>query len=479
MYPIHLRKRPLGALLGIIGVASLTPVAHAGGFALIEHGASGMGNAYAGAAAVSADTSTVWFNPAGMSEIDGRELSATLHVLTSNTTFNDRGTTLGARLGSSPASGPDSSSPGTTSVLPNFYYVAPINEQWSFGLSIGAPYGSSTEYDNNWKGRYTTVKSGIEVIDINPAISYRVSDKVRLGFGLSVQRLSAELGNAVDSGAVCFSLAGRPDTSFGQADCFNAGLLPGVVDNDGYGEITGDSTTFGFNLGALFLPREDLKIGVAYRHSTSHDLDGTGNFTVNSGLADVLASNTSDDPTGQALTQGLFRNTPGNAEVELPATFSVSATWQMNDKFQFLGDFTWTGWSVFQELKVIYDNPVQPQTLSVQDWDDVLRLSAGLNYTHNEKLTLRTGVALDEEAIPNAQRRTARIPGNDRTWISFGAGYKVSKNVSFDFGYAHLFLDETPIDNSDPESQGAGQVVQGVFDSSVDIVSAQFNWAFN
>lgn len=473
----QLRRRPLIALSGIVGAATFATQIQAGGFLLSEHGASGLGNAYAGAAAVSADPSTIWFNPASGTEMEGRQLSAALHILTADTEWTDQGTTLGSRLGGSPASGPDTANPGTTSLLPNFYYVAPINDQWSYALSIGVPFGSSTEYDQNWKGRYTTVKSGINVIDINPSVAFRVSEKVRLGFGVSLQRLSAELESAVDSGAVCFGLAASPATSFGQAECFNAGLLPGDVDNDGYGAITGDSIAFGFNLGALFVPKDGLKIGIAYRHSTDHELDGDADFTVNDSLQTVLDSNSI--AAGQPLTQGFFNDTTAVAEVELPATFSVSAAWEVNNKFQLLGDITWTGWSSFQELRVVYDNPVQPDTLSVQEWEDVLRFSAGLNYQHSDKLILRTGLAFDEEAIPSPQRRTARIPGSDRTWLTFGAGYRVSNNLSFDVGYAHFFLDETPIDNSDPESEGTGQVVQGLYESSVDILSAQINWAFN
>lgn len=474
----HLMRRPpLGALVCIAGLSGLSGSAYAGGFALIEHGASGLGNAYAGAAAVSRDTSTVWFNPAGMTHIDGRETAVGLHILSSSTKWTDRGTTLGAALGRSPASGPDTAKPGTTSFLPNFYYVAPINDQWSYGLSIGAPYGSSTEYDRNWKGRYTTVKSGISVIDINPAVSYKLSNKVSLGFGVSVQQLSAELGSAVDSGAACLGLAANAGTSFTQADCVNQGLTPGVQANDGYGEITGDSTAFGFNFGALFTPQPGVKIGVAYRHSTSHELDGDVDFDVNANLQAVLNSNTI--VAGQPLTQAFLNDVSAKAAVDLPATFSVSGAWMVNPKIELLGDITWTGWSSFEELRVKYDNPFQADTLSVQDWEDVFRYSAGVNYNYSDKLQLRGGVAFDEEAIPSAQRRTARIPGNDRTWFSVGAGYQFTNNLSMDFGFAYLVLDETPIDNIDPESGGTGQEVRGLFDSSVSIASAQLNWAFN
>ena len=91
---------------------------------------------------------------------------------------------------------------------------------------------------------------------------------------------------------------------------------------------------------------------------------------------------------------------------------------------------------------------------------------------------MRAGVAFDEEAIPNATRRTARIPGNDRTWLSFGANYQVNQKFSFDIGLTHLMLDETPIDHSDPESNGVGQEVRGTYDTHVNIVGAQLNWSF-
>ena len=43
------------------------------GFALQENNASGLGNAYAGGAAIAEDASTVWWNPAGMSRLKQRE----------------------------------------------------------------------------------------------------------------------------------------------------------------------------------------------------------------------------------------------------------------------------------------------------------------------------------------------------------------------------------------------------------------------
>ena len=75
-------------------------VSFAGGFSLIEEGASGLGNAYAGAAAVSHDASTVWFNPAGMTELKEKQFLAAGHIIDVNSDFSDQGTTLNSAFGS-------------------------------------------------------------------------------------------------------------------------------------------------------------------------------------------------------------------------------------------------------------------------------------------------------------------------------------------------------------------------------------------
>lgn len=483
MYLNAARLRPIGALFGLAILVNPVSVTKAAGFALIEHGASGLGNAYAGAAAVSVDGSTVWFNPAGMSDIDNREVAFALHILDSSTKFTDRGSELGSAVGGGPVSGADTDEAGTTEPIPNFYYVAPISKKWSYGLSVGAPFGSGTEYDRNWKGRYATVETSLTAIDINPALSYRVSDKVRLGFGISLQQLSAELATAVDSGSVCLGLISSDDpeenASYSLSDCLNAGLTPGNQPTDSFVDITGDSIGFGFNLGALFVPTPDVRIGLAYRHKIDHEVEGDAVFTVNSGLQDLLDSDV--NPETQPETQNIFRNVPISSDIKLPAAFSVSGAWQFNDRLQLLSDITWTGWSSFQELRVVFDNPAQSPTTAIQDWEDVFRYSLGLNYQLNAKLLLRAGIALDEEAIPSPQRRSARSPGNDRTWFAIGAGYRVSNKLSFDLGYTHILLDDAAIDNdsSSPDRPNSGTIIRGEYDASVDILSAQLNWEFN
>lgn len=447
-------------------VASLNS-AHAGGFSTIEIGASGLGNAYAGAAAVAADTSTVWFNPAGMLELGQREFSAALHVLDVDTTFSNRGTNLSSLLGGGPVSGPDFEDIGQTVVLPNLFYMQQISDRLAFGFGVTVPFGSSTEYDRDWVGRYSSIESGVNVIDFNPTVAYRVSDRVSVGGGISVQYMTATLSSAIDGGATCLGLAATGNTPLQRSDCLNAGLVPGNQATDSVAEIEGDSVEVTFNVSALFQLQQATRLGVAYRHGADHSLDGDADFTVNPGLAGVLES------AGLSLLQ----DGGGTAGADLPAQLMLSVVHDANRRLQLLADATWTGWSSLEEIRIVFDNPAQPDSPTPLNWENVWRLSAGANYRLNDAWTLRAGVAFDEEPIPSSSFRSPRIPGSDRTWLSVGAGYRFSKHASVDVGFTHVMLDETPVSNDVLDQTGA-PTTRGLYDSSVNILGAQLSLRF-
>ncbi len=232
--------------------------------------------------------------------------------------------------------------------------------------------------------------------------------------------------------------------------------------NDTQAEVSGDGIGYGFNVGLLYQPTDKTRIGVSYRSKISETLKGKAKFDVDPALQPAMAFTNK------------FTNRDIEAKVDLPESISFSLAHKVNSRFELLGDITWTGWSSFKELRVTERGSDVEVSRVPENWDDVTRVSLGANYKYSDKLTLRTGVALDKEPIPSAHYRTPRIPGNDRTWLSFGAGYKVNKKMSLDLGYSHLFLDETPIDNPGE----TGYSVRGLYDSKVDIVTVQMNYTF-
>src|SRR5947208_5617319 len=206
----------------------------AAGFALHEQGISGLGNAYAGAAAVAEDATTVWWNPAGMARLAaGKHFAIAGALIAPSTTFTDRGSVaaLGRTLG---GTGGDA---GSTALVPSMFFVMDINPRVNFGLGINVPFGLKTEYDSTWLGRFQGIKSELKTININPAVSYKVSDALSVGFGIDYQRGEFEFTKAVNLGA------------FGEAS--NRTSL--------------DGDDWGFNIGALFNVTPVTRLCVHYR----------------------------------------------------------------------------------------------------------------------------------------------------------------------------------------------------------------------
>ena len=70
----NILKNSFSKTLLAISIASVSTVTQAGSFGLIEQSASGQGVAYAGAAAVGEDASTIYFNPAAMTRLSGKQI---------------------------------------------------------------------------------------------------------------------------------------------------------------------------------------------------------------------------------------------------------------------------------------------------------------------------------------------------------------------------------------------------------------------
>jgi long-chain fatty acid transport protein len=459
-----MNKKLIASVAILCGLPTLS---QASGFALIEMNARGQGNAYAGAAAYTPDASTVYFNPAGMMALEEDQIGGALHLIMPNASFTNDGSTVADVAGNAALNGEsllgDDDDGGADAFVPNFYWVKTINDEMKFGVGVNTPFGLETSYDDEWVGRYHGVLSDLRTVNINPSLAFRVNEQFSIGGGLNFMLGEVDLSNAIDFGAAC---AASPGAAF----CPTFGGIP--QEADGMAEFEADNfdnISTGFNLGLLFEISPQTTIGVAYRSEIEMKVEGEVDFTVPAQLA---------RPPLDLTSTGLFLDGDINAKVDLPASMSFSLAHRV-DKITWLADVTWTGWSSFDELRIEYGNGIQPDSVTTEDWDDTMRYSLGLDYQYSQQLVLRTGVALDETPVPNKERRTVRLPGNDRTWLSFGATYMQSKTLSWDFGYSHLFIDDAKIDNEFESSvEELGSTLTGEYEAEVDIVSVQLNWKY-
>lgn len=424
-------QRNLMALAVASTLGGVSTLASAAGFALIEQSGSGMGNAFAGAAATAEDASTIFYNPAGMAMLSGSQFAVAGHAIDLSAKFSNAGTSRAAGGGAiplGPVSGGNGGDAGGVAFVPNFYVTAPIDDKWTAGLGVNAPFGLKTEYDSTWVGRYQGIKSELTSININPSLSYKVTDTIAFGGGVNYQRLKADLTNAV---------------------------MTGVATPDAMATLKADDDAWGWNAGMLAQITPETRVGLSYRSQMKYTLDGTSNVVSSTGATLLNANVTSD--------------------ITLPDMASLSVMHKLNDRWDLLADATFTRWSKIDTVNIVSSGATL-DTL-VFKFDDAWRVSAGANYHYSERWTFKGGVAWDQSPVQD-QYRTVRLPDNDRTWLAFGGKYKVSQSAAIDFGYAHLFISNASINNTKVASTGLATTVVGGYDGSVDILSLQYAQAF-
>lgn len=408
----------------IIGL--LAGNASAAGFQLLEQNASGLGNAYAGSAAVAENASTIFYNPAGMTQLKEREFSTGVTAVGTSFKFNDQGSSVGFLTGTGTGG-----NGGGWGVIPNAYMSWAMNKDVYLGLGVGAPFGLKTEYDNPWVGAAQSTMFEVKTYNINPSVAYKVNDQVSVGAGVSWQRLTADYKRQV---AVVSQLYASSPLEL---------------------DLAGDS--WGWNVGALFTLSPSTKIGVSYRSTVSYDLTGNINVTGPSSAVNTAASS------------------GAKASLKLPDTFILSGTHQLSDKVQLLGDVSWTGWSSIPKIDILRSSGAMAQTLDT-DFRDSVRVAVGASYQYTGDVKLKFGLAYDQTPVKGAGTRLVSLPDNNRTWFSTGAQWAVSKDSVLDVGATYLLLGTSQIDNNQALS-GRGTLT-GEYKANVSILGLQYSRAF-
>lgn len=449
------------AVLSAVLLAALPGTASAASFYIIESSPARLGNAFAGTASAADDASTVYFNSAGMTRLDGPMLTVAGHYIRPEGEFTNDGSTTAA---GTPLSGPDDTT-DDSALVPNLYYSTPLNDTVSFGIGMNAPFGLTSEYDDDWVGRYHATNSELETININPTLAFRATERLSIGVGINYQSIDATLENEVDSFAACFSAATSPaggglSPAAANTACAGAHGGPGNRAADSSVEITGDDRGIGVDLGLMYEFDRDTRIGLSWRQGVDYTLEGRVEF-------DESASCANDPFCNAATSDGDV-----TASIELPDILTLSATHGIGDHWRVDADIARYEWDSIQELRIVRPNGQEVSTLELA-YDNTTRYALGLTYTGLGPVTLRTGVAHDESPISSAETVTPRVPDGDRTWLTFGVNFAMSESASVDIGYAHLFVDEIRVENTEQ-----GNTLRGEFDPTVDILSVAANWRF-
>ena len=439
---------PALMLLGFAGAAG------AAGFAIQNQTGSGNGNAFAGAAAAAEDAGTIYFNPAGMTNLPmGHNVTAVGTILERTIEFKNTGTTTfnnGAPF-TAPAGGSlsiyaptgNGGNAGGVGLIPAGYWSYAYSKDLRFGVGVSPTFGNETDYGKNFRGFNSGFYAEMVQMNINPSIAYKVNDMLSIGAGVNFahNEITLKQGFPVQSP---FGAVGLPAGNFIK--------------------VTGDDWATGFNLGATFQFSPNTRVGLSYRSETRFDLEGKQKVNIT---------------TANPLVTRL--NTDVKVSLDMPANASLAISHQM-DRWQFLGDYTWTGWSSVDNVNLKNKNTgALIQTLPF-NFQDTYRVGLGVNYQYNEQVKTRFGIAYDKAPVKSATYRTMTLPDSDRMWLSFGAKYNLSKESSLDFGYSHIFFDDARTAKPVPLSTipgGVAQTINGKWDNnSANLLSAAYNHTF-
>jgi long-chain fatty acid transport protein len=470
-YPLtSVRRTRVAAAIGAAVLAFSAGHAWGAAFALQENSGSGLGNAFAGGAAAAEDASTLWSNPAGMSRLTSPQAAVAVHLITPSIKFRN-GSSAAAAL--QPLGNSDGDA-GSLNVVPNLYLSMPVNSQWSVGLGINAPFGLVTEWSGDWLGRYQAVKSEVQTINVNPAISWKVSDTFAVGVGLDWQHVKAEFTSHVNYSGALAQAAG----SAAAGGLIPPSLIPTIASLtsglDATSDVHASDSAWGWNAGFIWDATPQTRIGAHYRSSIKYGASGDVRF---------------DYPTLPALpptlvpvvglldggVRGVLANGGITGNIKLPDIANVSIFHRLNDQWDVMGDVQFTHWSVFKNLTFVRTTGAVLAS-TPENFRDTWRISTGATYHWNDAWSFRGGLAWDETPV-NSTDITPRLPDGNRTWVSLGTQYKLNRNLALDAGFTYVFVNKADT-NQNAGSTAAYGLINGHYDNSVSILSGQLTYSF-
>lgn len=434
-------KALLLACGGVGAMLAATADADAGGFALREQSTYGLGSSFAGVAAGGSLQSMFW-NPATMTQVPGLQSSSSWTGIIPDVKNSP---TAGSTFSNPPFNLGGTGDTGNDALLPAGYYAWQVNPQLWLGLSITSPFGLSVSFPDLWAGRNYAGDSKLTTYNGTPSVAYKINDWISVGAGVQIQYAKAEYASGLP--------VNPNNTPFGFG-------YSGRIDGNGWG--------YGFTAGLTLTPTPSTTIGLGYRSAINQKLSGSLML-----------------PSGGVYNPPF--STPGDIHttIDLPDMVSLGLRQKLTPQWMLMATAEWSNWSRIGTSPVFQSNGA-PATVGLHavtipfEYRDGWFFSLGAEYQWTDKLAVRGGIGFERSPISD-QVRTPRLPDNDRTWLSVGASYELTKRWGLQFAYSHLFVKDTSInisDSSSPHFNGY-YAYKGTVDSQVDVISVGMHYRWD
>ncbi len=413
---------------GAVGSAGLTNQ-------IVGAKALSMGNAFA---ATADDLSAVYFNPAGLTHVQRPSVSLGVVPVTLKTDYQADG------------GGSQKSEPVLVAV-PNFYAAMPLkNERFKLAIGINSPFGLQTHWSETGPLRYLATFSKLAPININPTLAIKVNDRLSFGAGFVYSRTEAVLKSRINQSALNSALNSSPTTS---------------PDGDKELTLTGDG--WGYDLGLLFHPMDNHRIGLTYRSDIRTHVSGK---TKLKGL----------DGTAATVFGGSDYTVDTESDLRYPASFIAGYAFT-HSRWTHEIDGEWTNYSTTDNLAFDFhdSDPARSAVLNSgnpvdKDWHNTWSLGLGSSYDVNERWQLRGGYFYYPRVIPDSTWDPTN-PESSRNGFMGGAGFR-KERFALDFAYALVLFTDRKINNN--VGAASGTSADGEYKTTVHAFALSATWGF-
>ncbi|MFS1441563.1 MULTISPECIES: outer membrane protein transport protein [unclassified Vibrio] len=425
---MKINKTLLSAAVAV-GLLSTSTVTQAAGFQLAEYSATGLGRAYAGEAAMADGADAQWRNPAMLTYLEGTQVSVGAIYVDPNIDIDGTSTSMMGKTTSS-----NSSDFAHSAVIPNFYVSHKYNEKFALGFAAGTNYGMETDLGKDFGGANHGNEASVTTMELNLNAAYQLLESVSLGGGIRYIMAEGSFGAVSTANSLVPLPAGTP-----------------------LKYMEGDDTAWGWQIGTAWQINENNRLGFTYKSEVDLTLEG---------YAQGFGFNQANPAA--------HKN--GSMDLALPATAELASFHQLTEKVAVHASVNWTNWSSFKELVADFpgENSVE---IKQENWEDNYRFAIGTTYQMTPKLALRSGIAYDTSAV-SEEHRTATIPETDRTWLSIGAGYQWSEQLTLDAGFTYILAKDAKMHETDAAADLFGGSFEGEVTGSIWLVGIQANYRF-
>jgi long-chain fatty acid transport protein len=406
--------RNTSSLLAVLFATGSALSASANGFLL--GGQDAFATARGGAFVATADNaSAVYFNPAGITQLEGLNFRGGLYGLFYDPTYT-----------------PPPPRNTNTFHVKNQWAAAPqlfstyTPKDWpvSFGLGVYSPYGGNMDWGQNTGFRSVAISGSLTYATINPVVALKLAPGLSIAAGPMVNYADLEM---------------------------NQGLLRNQKPLTNFFRFQGNGWSAGYNLGLRWQPHEKISLGATFRSSATAGLDGQTTFE-------------------QQPLRGLYpaTNRVAHADFEFPWAAVVGISYRPTPKWNLEFDADYTEWSSFGTINLYQQNPpsgLKTNTPVILNWQGSWIYSFGVTRYFDNGWRVSAGYMFDENSVPDEHYSPLAADLN-RHFISAGVGFR-GKRFDFDVAYQFGYGPANTVTGSKPSStpgRFAGQTADGTYD---------------